>query len=264
MSMDPSAVVRDARADSACADAVDLAREALLEAVDPGDVGDYRGVHAEGERLVTHVFDCTRQGYRGWRWSVTVTRASRQKAVTVNEIVLLPGDDSIIAPTWTPYKERIAPGDLSPGDLLPPEEDDVRLVPGWFVGDPATEPLIDPTSVRPVADEVGLGRKWVLSLEGRDLAAERWNDGDQGAESPLAKQAPGVCRDCGFMVRLAGPLSTQFGLCANGMANDDGRVVAHDHGCGAHSQAELSRSASPAALPPTVFDTVGVDDVETF
>lgn len=260
----PDAPRRDPRADAVCADAVDVARDALLEVVPAGDVGEHEGARAEGDRLVTHVFASTQRGYQGWRWSVTVTRASRQRAVTVNEIVLLPGDEAIVAPAWTPYKDRIAPGDLSPGDLLPPEEDDPRLVPGFFAGDPATEPLVDRSSVRPVADEVGLGRPWVLSLEGREAAADRWHDGEAGPDVPLAKQAPARCRDCGFLVRLAGPLSGLFGVCANGQANDDGRVVAHDHGCGAHSAARLSRAAGPTGPPPTVFDTVTVDDVEQF
>ena len=75
-----------------------LARAALLEDVGAADVGDHLGAVAEGERVVSHQFACTRPGYVGWRWSVTVARAPRQKTVTVDEIVLLPGDDAIVAP----------------------------------------------------------------------------------------------------------------------------------------------------------------------
>lgn len=257
-------VSRSSRPDSVGANAVDAARSALLDVVDAADVGEHEGVRAEGERTVSHDFGCTRSGYRGWRWSVTVTRAPRQRSVTVNEIVLLPGGDAIVAPEWTPYRERIRPGDLSPGDLLPPEDDDARLVPGWSAGDPAVNGLVDPESVRPVADEVGLGRVRVLSLEGRDLAAERWYDGTQGPDNELTRQAPHSCRTCGFLVSMSGPLGTVFGVCANGLANDDGRVVSLDHGCGAHSKTKLSRSAAPRRLPEPVLDTVGVDDVETF
>ncbi len=255
---------RSSRPDSVGANAVETARAALLDAVGSADVGDHEGVRAEGERTVSHDFACERKGYRGWHWSVTVTRAPRQRSVTVNEIVLLPGGAAIVAPEWTPYKERVQPGDMSPGDLLPPEDDDVRLVPGWSTGDPATDDLVDPTSVRPVADEVGLGRARVLSLEGRDIAAERWYGGPQGPDNELTRQAPHNCRSCGFMVQMSGPLGTLFGVCANGLANDDGRVVSFDHGCGAHSKTKLSRSAAPRKLPEPVLDTVGVDDVETF
>lgn len=255
---------RAARLDAVLADAVEVARSALLESVPAGDVGDHEGVRAEGERLVTHVFGSTRRGYRGWSWSVTVTRASRQKTVTVNEIVLLPGDDAIVAPAWTPYRERIQPGDLSPGDILPPDDDDPRLVPGYLVGDPLTESLVDEASVRSVANEVGLGRPEVLSLEGRDLAAQRWYDGERGPQALIAQQAPAPCRTCGFLVRLGGPLATLFGVCANAMANDDAQVVSFDHGCGAHSEARLAQSSMLQPPAPHVFDTVGMDDVELF
>ena len=255
---------RSSRPDSVGANAVAAARAALLEAVDSADVGDHEGVRAEGERTVSHNFACTRTGYRGWRWSVIVTRAPRQRSVTVNEIVLLPGNAAIVAPEWTPYRDRVRPGDMSPGDLLPPDDDDPRLVPGWSTGDPAVNALVDSDSVRPVADEVGLGRVRVLSLEGRDSAAERWYDGAQGPDNELTRQAPHNCRTCGFLAQLTGPLGTVFGVCANGLANDDGKVVSLDHGCGAHSKTKLSRSASPRKLPEPVLDTVGVDDIETF
>ena len=82
-----------------------------------------------------------------------------------------------------PYRERIQPGDLSPGDLLPVEEDDPRLVPTYLFGD---DPLTDDdkAQIRNVAKDLGLGRVRTLSLEGRDLAAERWYDGDGGPSSP--------------------------------------------------------------------------------
>ena len=249
--------------DAATVQAVDLAREALLADVEPGDVGDHLGHLLEGDRVVTHLFACTRPGYRGWRWSVTVARASRQKAVTVDEVVLIPGDEAIVAPAWVPYRERVQPGDLSPGDLLPVDEEDARLVPTYLVGDdPVPEEEAD--QVRRVALELGLGRVRTLSLEGRDQAAERWYDGDGGPHAPVARAAPLQCATCGFLVRLAGPLSELFGACANGNANDDGRVVSFDHGCGAHSEVQLAKRHLPRALPQHVLDTVSESDFEPF
>jgi hypothetical protein len=234
--------------------AVDVARAALLGDVDAADVGEHLAAQAEAERVATHYFDCTRPGYVGWRWSVTVARASRQKQVTVDEVVLIPGDDAIVAPEWIPYRERIKPGDLSPGDLLPVEEDDERLVPTYLVGeDGLTGDELD--QVHEVADEVGLGRVRTLSLEGRDQAAQRWYAGDRGPDSPLAQAAPEPCRTCGFLLRVAGPLSELFGVCANGNANDDGRIVSFDHGCGAHSEVSLQKRHLPKALPEHVLDT---------
>ncbi len=248
------------KADTIGVRAVDAARAALLESVDGGDVGDHLGHLAEDERVVTHLFACPRPGYQGWRWAVTVARAPRQKTVTVDEIVLLPGDEAIVAPTWVPWRERIKPGDLGPGDLLPTEEDDERLVPGYTAGDD----VVDEDSVREVAFEMGLGRSRVLSLEGRDLAAQRWYDGSHGPDAPIAQSAPGTCDTCGFLVRLAGPLSLSFGVCANAFANDDGRVVSFDHGCGAHSEAQLSKKSRPQPLPEPVLDTLTWDELETF
>ncbi len=251
------------KADSATVAAVDQARAALVEDVGADDVGEHLGHEVEGERVVTHLFACTRAGYAGWRWSVTLVRATRQKTVTVDEVVLIPGEGAIVAPQWVPYRERIQPGDLSPGDLLPVEEDDPRLVPTYLFGD---DPLTDDdkAQIRNVAKDLGLGRVRTLSLEGRDLAAERWYDGDGGPQAPVAQSAPDVCSNCGFLVRIAGPLSEMFGVCANGNANDDGRVVSLDHGCGAHSEVQLAKKHEPQPLPDHVFDTVASDDFESF
>jgi hypothetical protein len=249
--------------DAAAVAAVDAARAALIAEAGAADVGEHLGHVVEGERLVTHQFACTRAGYVGWRWSVTVARAPRQKVVTIDEVVLVPGVEAIVAPPWVPYRERIKPGDLSPGDLLPVDEDDPRLVPTYLLGD---DPLDDDdkAQVRQVAQDLGLGRVRTLSLEGRELAAQRWYDGDRGPGALLAQSAPDSCTTCGFLVRISGPLSEMFGVCANGDANDDGRIVSFDHGCGAHSEVRLAKKHEPLPMPEPVFDTLTPDDVETW
>jgi hypothetical protein len=255
------AIIVRSKPDPVTAAAVDEARSALLEEVPAADVGEHLGSQAEGERVVTHLFACNRKGYVGWRWSVTVARASRQKNVTIDEIVLIPGDEAIVAPQWVPYRERLQPGDLSPGDLLPVSDEDPRLVPTYSFGD---DPLDadEKAQIRTVAKDLGLGRARTLSPEGRDLAAERWYDGDGGPTSPIAQAAPDHCHSCGFLVRLAGPLSETFGVCANGDANDDGRVVSFDHGCGAHSEVRLAKKHEPEPMPEHVFDTLTSDGYE--
>jgi hypothetical protein len=245
-------------ADPVALEAVDAARDALVEQVGADVVGDHRGASPEDEGVVTHQFACRSSGYPGWVWAVTVAHVEGASEVTVDEVVMLPGDDAIIAPPWVPWRDRIQSGDLSPGDLLPTDEDDPRLVPTYVSG----EDLDDSEKV--VIDEIGLGRSRVLSLEGRELAAQRWYDSDQGPEAALAQSAPGRCAGCGFLVRLTGPLSTVFGVCANEFANDDGRVVSLNHGCGAHSEAQLRKKQLPPPLPDHVFDTVSVDDYEEF
>jgi hypothetical protein len=258
--------MRDNRAVMSTADpialaATDAARAALVEQVGRDVVGESLGSTPEADAVVTHRFACTQAGYPAWVWAVTVAHAPDEQGVTIDEIVLLPGDDAIIAPAWVPWRERIQPGDLSPGDLLPADEDDLRLVPTYFEGDDL-DGLSD--ADRAVADELGLGRARVLSAEGRDLAAQRWYAGDAGPDVALAQSAPGRCLGCGFLVRLAGPLADTFGVCANEFANDDGRVVAFTHGCGAHSEAQLRKKQLPPPMPDHVFDTLSRDDYEEF
>lgn len=239
--------------DTACAEAVDLAREAAEDTAGSAQVGEHLGLRPEADRVVTHYFVCLDPAYTGWRWAVTVTRASRAKNVTVSECVLLPGDDALLAPPWVPWLERLRPGDLGPGDLLPTAPDDVRLAPGFTQVDESTD--------REAQWELGLGRVRVLSREGRDEAAARWYDGVAGPRAPIAASAPAQCSTCGFYVALAGGLRQVFGVCANEYAPDDGRVVSADHGCGAHSEA-VSLPAVSEHNPP-VIDELGYEVVPT-
>ena len=227
----PEPVPAPAEPDPVLAAAVEPAREAAVE-LGGASVGEHLGVEVDGPEdagpVLTHSFATTDPAYRGWRWAVTVARALDSEHVTVDEVVLLPGAGALLAPAWVPWSERLAPGDLSAGDLLPPPADDPRLVPAY--AEPEAE-LADETRW-----ELGLGRPRVLSVEGRADAAERWYEGLAGPDAPAAKQAPGRCDDCGFLVLLAGGLRSAFGVCANAYAPDDGRVVALSHGCGAHSE----------------------------
>ena len=249
---------RAPKPDAVLTEAVESAREALMQTVAAGDVGEYSGAVAEAERVVTHFFAAAGAGYSGWRWAVTLARAPRQKNVTVDEIVLLPGDAALTAPPWVPWKDRVQKADLGPGDLVPSADDDPRLVPGYLTGDEALD-AVTAREVREVIREVGLGRERVLSIEGRDDAALRWQLGDNGPESPIAKAAPARCASCGFLVRLSGALATQFGVCANSSSPSDGQVVSYEHGCGAHSNVRVPEQSQhqPAAAP--VHDTMTWD-----
>jgi hypothetical protein len=217
--------------------AADLARAAVLEIAPADHVGDHVGVATDSEGLATHTFACLARGYRGWAWAVTVAVVPHGEAATVSEVVLLPGDDAILAPGWVPWTERVRPGDLGPGDLHPTAIDDPRLEPGYggadaLEHDDETSSTLSP--LRPEQWQLGLGRETVLSPYGRGVAADRWHDGEFGPDSPMAKAAPGHCRGCGFLQPIGGLLGQAFGLCANEFGAD-GRVVALGYGCGAHS-----------------------------
>jgi hypothetical protein len=271
---------RSREPDQACAEAVDLARDAVVAVVGAADVGVHLGVQADGERIVTHFFDCADRAYVGWQWAVTVVRAPRAKAVTVSETVLVPGSQALLAPDWVPWHDRVRPGDLGVGDLLPAAPDDERLVPLVVLeGDDAvTDWYARPESDDAEPDDAGLddagldglaepaeqppapGRSRVLSSVGREDASERWYSSEHGPRAPLAHAAPAPCVSCGFFVPLSGELGRLFGACANEYAPDDGQVVSADHGCGAHSEAMAAQAAARAAAP--VIDEFGYDLVD--
>ena len=237
-----------ARSDATLAAAVDVA-EAAARAEGGDRVGEHLGSRADGERVLTHFFAATLPGYSGWRWAVTLARASRSRTVTVDEVVLLPGDDALLAPEWVPWSERLRPGDLGVGDLLPARTDDERLVPAYLLSD-------DP-AVGSVAFELGLGRVRVMSRLGRDEATERWYAGDGGPDTAMAAHAPGRCGTCGFYLPIEGSLRAIFGVCGNAYSPRDGGVVSADAGCGAHSEAAVEPATAPP--PPTYDDGVDIE-----
>jgi len=165
---------------------------------------------------------------------VTVAKLDEQSAATICDVVLLPGSKALLAPNWVPYVERIQPGDLGVGDVVPTAPDDERLVPG-FASLPEDDEL-DTLDLNQLF-EFGLGRARVLSIVGRDQASKRWYEGDRGPNSPIANAAPKPCHSCGFFIPIAGSLRSAFGVCSNAISPEDARVVSIDHGCGAHSEA---------------------------
>ena len=228
--------------------AVDAARAAVVE-FSGETVGEYLGVTHEDANAATHRFLAEVPGYGGWQWAVVVAAYPGSGHATISEVVLVPGPTALLAPEWVPWDQRIRPGDLSPGDLLAPPAEDPRLVPGYVLsGDPAVDD---------VAAEVGFGRRQVLSEWGRADAAQRWHDGDHGPESAMARGTRRVCRDCGYLLPLAGTLGTMFGVCANEFAAD-GQVVDFTYGCGAHSD-----TPAPAGAGSPLYDPYddGVLDV---
>ncbi|MET9967810.1 DUF3027 domain-containing protein [Streptomyces sp. NPDC006356] len=276
-----AATTRSRTPDRLCAEAVDLARSAAEEAAAPGVVGEHTGLLSEGDRVVTHYFECKELGYRGWRWAVTVARASRAKIVTLDEVVLLPGPDALLAPEWVPWSERLRPGDMGPGDLLPTDAEDLRLEPGFSGED---EPLPDSAvshemaelveaedaevtagvpanlsvapsrgSIASVAEELGMRRARVLSRYGLHVAADRWEE-SYGAKTPMAQAAPASCVTCGFLAPIGGSLGQAFGVCANEFSPADGRVVSLTYGCGGHSEAAVMPKP-PRPAPPVIDET---------
>lgn len=223
--------------------AVDLAKAAAIAEAGIADhVGDFVSAVAEDDIAVTASFVARQVGYAGWHWSVTLALLDQGPA-TVSEVVLLPGEGSLLAPIWVPWDQRIRPGDVGVGDLLPPIENDPRLVPAYVRSD-------DP-AVEVVARELGIGRVHVLSREGRVDFAERLHDGTFGPAGEIALAAPANCFTCAFYLPLAGSLGQLVGACSNEYSPADGRVVDAGFGCGAHSETVIempARSATTLAV----------------
>ena len=239
--------------------AVGLAHAALSQITEPLSVGEHVAARSEGERLVTHLFECNLAGYRGWRWAVTLTRPPRSRTATICELELLPGEDAILAPTWIPWAERLRPSDITRADRLPRRETDERLEPGW-------EATGDEEGDAAGMDALDFGRARVLSPQGVRRAARRWYEGEHGPEADGVRKAHASCSTCGFFVPLAGPLRRIFGICANEWAADDGRVVSLDHGCGAHSETDLPDQGAewpvlPSRLDESAMEPLGTDGV---
>ncbi len=62
----------------------------------------------EDNGLTTYLFEANIKAYAGWRWSVTLYQGAPRTTATVSEVVLMPGPDSLLAPAWVPWSERLS------------------------------------------------------------------------------------------------------------------------------------------------------------
>ncbi len=216
----------------------DIARRAIAEVADvDAHIGAFLSEEPVGELTVVR-FASLHPGYPGWHWSAALVGDDAH--VTVNEVWMEPGDGALEIPTWKPWSERVRPGDLGPGDVVPTSPDDVRLMPGY------TE-VADDEDVATAQWELGLGRERVLSTLGVAAAVERWMHGDDGPHAQVARLADHRCSTCAWLLPIGGRIGQAFGVCAHDLSPSDGHVVALQHGCGAHSDVE----AEPTPVPVT-------------
>jgi hypothetical protein len=231
---------------------VDLARRSLAEIVDLTEVGTLRqSLEIDGATVVQ--FESTHPGYLGWHWSVAMSGLP----LGVDEMWMEPGDGALVAKPWTPWSERIQPGDLGAGDVIPTAPDDPRLAPG-YTGLDDLDDLAEP--LHPQAWSLGLGRERVLSPLGLADAVDRWREGDNGPRAATARYADLPCSSCGWLVTVGGSLGQAFGVCANAMSPSDGRLVSMDHGCGAHSETVVEAGVVP--VTELVIDELGFEPID--
>lgn len=233
----------------------DVARAAVIEtaAGDETAVGGLKGIDTGENGIVSVRYECTLPGYRGWEW--TVDLAVLDGAATVCESALLPSQEALLAPRWVPWSDRVRPGDLEPGMVLPYIADDPRLIPGYTATDDADADEL-------AIFEFGLGRERVLAPEARESVAGRWYRGSHGPSAASAVSSSAACSTCAFWVPMSGSFRLMFGACTNEWSPSDGRVVSVDHGCGAHSQTEAERRLSEWPAVDPVVDSGAVDALD--
>lgn len=84
----------------------EFARQAAKASAPANTVGLFVDMIDEGDEVYTYLFETKQKGYVGWRWSVTVFDGLEEP--TVSEVLLMPGENSLVAPKWIPWSERLA------------------------------------------------------------------------------------------------------------------------------------------------------------
>jgi hypothetical protein len=85
-----------------------FAEVAAKAAADKNELGAFLETVDEGEGISTYLFEAKKLGYLGWRWSVTIYQADPVTEPSLCEVVMVPGVDSLVAPQWIPWSERLA------------------------------------------------------------------------------------------------------------------------------------------------------------
>jgi hypothetical protein len=88
-------------------DLTEFAQEAARLTGGRRAVGDHLRTVEEEPGLQSYLFTSTMRGYVGWYWSVSIFQPEGSEP-TISEVVMLPGDDALVAPNWVPWSERLA------------------------------------------------------------------------------------------------------------------------------------------------------------
>jgi hypothetical protein len=104
-----------------------LADKAAKETAPANGVGKFLGTTSEDKDTTSYRFESKLTGYVGWEWNVVIFQAKKSDAATVSEVVLLPGKESIVAPTWVPWSERRADIENNKDEQLPASDLEVTV-----------------------------------------------------------------------------------------------------------------------------------------
>lgn len=84
----------------------DRAKLAAVESAPKQGVGEFLQQTEEAENVFTFYFEAKMKGYIGWTWAVSLFATDEE--TTVSEVNLMPSEESLIAPNWVPWAERLA------------------------------------------------------------------------------------------------------------------------------------------------------------
>lgn len=84
---------------------VEIARAGLDGIASPEQIGEFLGI-VDSEGVTLFRFASNLSGYPGWEWTVALY-AVDGVIPTVLEAELLAGDESLLAPAWVPWSERL-------------------------------------------------------------------------------------------------------------------------------------------------------------
>ena len=96
-----------------------LAEKVAKETAPANGVGKFLGTATEDKDTTSYRFESKLTGYVGWEWNVVIFQAKKSDAATVSEVVLLPGKNSVVAPSWVPWSERRAELEKNKAEELP-------------------------------------------------------------------------------------------------------------------------------------------------
>jgi hypothetical protein len=87
---------------------LELAKSAAADFAKPNALGEFVESVEEEPGVTTFMWQSTHPGYLGWRVAAIVAHFGADEPATVSEVLLVPGVDSLVAPDWVPWSERLA------------------------------------------------------------------------------------------------------------------------------------------------------------
>lgn len=85
-----------------------FAEVAAKAAALPKELGAFIESVEDGEGVTSYFWTANQPGYVGWRWAVSVAQLDPTSEPTLCEVALIAGEDSLAAPKWVPWSERLA------------------------------------------------------------------------------------------------------------------------------------------------------------